>query len=141
VRASSYGPEASIYVFLVAIIGGLGSVWGVLLGAVYLGVATILVGGVAGQILVSSVGVLAVLVLFPGGLGALACRGRDAWLRRIALRYRIFVPSLLAVDRRNADDLVPLADRPTVEPVPRRYRVDSVIATTGSSQTARTWVG
>lgn len=143
VRASSFGADVSIRIFLVAIIGGLGSVSGVLLGATYFGIASILIGGVAGQLLASSLGVLLVLIFFPGGLGALAYRGRDAWLRRIALRYRIFVPSLLAVDRRSASgELVPLTERVDERiQVPRRYRVRSVIATTGASQTTRTWQG
>lgn len=142
VRDSSFGPEQSISLFLVAIIGGLGSVWGVLLGAAYFALVTIVIGGVAGQLLASSVGVLAVLLLFPSGLGGLLYRLRDAWLRRIALRYRIFVPSLLAVDRRSADGgLVPLASRPDeAMPVSHRYRLRSTIAVTGDSQSNKTWV-
>lgn len=142
-RQTAFGAEQSVQMFLMAIIGGLGSVWGVLLGAVYFGVVTILIGGLAGQLLAGAGGVLLVLLVLPGGLGALVYRLRDTWLRRIALRYRIFVPSLLAVDRRDAESgLVPLAPRlDEDEPVERQYTVDSVIATTGASQQLRTWQG
>jgi hypothetical protein len=40
--------------------------------------------------------VLLVLLLVPGGLGGALFRGRDLWLRWVARRHAIVVPSLLA---------------------------------------------
>ena len=141
VLQSSFLPHMSLQMFLMSIIGGLGSVYGVLLGAIYLGTVTIVVGGEAGRLLAGSGGVLLVMLFFPGGLGSLAYSGRDVWLRRVALRLKIHVPSLMAERLRiGEEDIVPLA--PRVEgaaPVERRYRVDSLIGTTGASQQSRVW--
>jgi branched-chain amino acid transport system permease protein len=138
---SSFLPHMSLQMFLMAIIGGLGSVYGVLLGAIYLGTVTIVVGGEAGRLLAGAGGVLLVMLFFPGGLGSLAYAGRDVWLRRVALRLRIHVPSLMADRLRIGEqDIVPLAPRPDgAQPVERHYRVDSLIGTTGKSQDKRVW--
>jgi branched-chain amino acid transport system permease protein len=141
VLQSSFLPSESLQMFLMAIIGGLGSVYGVLTGAVYMGTVTILVGGTAGQLLAGAGGVLLVLLFFPGGLGALAYSLRDVWLRRVALRLKIHVPSLMGERLRAEEiDLVPIAPRADESAtVPNRYRVDSLIGTTGSSQRSKVW--
>jgi hypothetical protein len=51
------------------------------------------------------VGVLLVLLILPGGLGDLVYRLRDGWLRWVAARRGIIVPSLLA-------DIAPPGDDP-----------------------------
>jgi branched-chain amino acid transport system permease protein len=142
VTPSAFGPDQSIQIFLTAIIGGLGSVQGALLGALYFAIVGIVIPGTVGKLLASSGGVLLVLLFFPGGLGALAYQARDAVLRRIAIRRRIYVPSLLA-DRFRSDgalDRVPLAERVEAgEDVPRRYRLTSRIGRAGASQSGRRW--
>src|SRR5581483_4835933 len=123
-------------IFLMAIIGGLGSIQGALLGAVYFAVVDFFVHGALAQLLASAVGVLVVLYAFPGGLGALAYRGRDAVLRRIAIRRRIWVPSLFsdAAAAAGLNDKAPLAPRVDDGEVPARYRQPSRIRLTGASQ-------
>lgn len=142
VSPQAFGPAESIAMFLMAVIGGLGSVSGVLLGAAYIGAVRIF-GSDAVQLLASGAGVLLVLMFFPGGLGSLAYRMRDAWLRRVAIRYHVHVPSLLG-DRRLVEAVrVPLV--PKLSPtgndieVPVRYRIRSRIGTAGASQKERAW--
>ena len=139
--AASFGPSASIQIFLTAVIGGLGSVQGALLGAVYFALVNFTVQGDVGRLFASSFGVLLVLYAFPGGLGAVAYAARDAVLRRIAIRRRIWVPSLLSDYAAAAGvvDRAPLAPKPDDEDVPATYRQPSRIRTTGSSQAAPGW--
>lgn len=85
----------SLGVFTAAVVGGLGSLAGAVLGALYLN------GGewfleAPWNLLPSAVGVLLVLMILPGGLANLLYRGRDALLRRLALRRGIVVASLVA---------------------------------------------
>jgi hypothetical protein len=57
----------------------------------------------AWSLLASGFGILFLLIFFPEGLGGLVYRVRDAFLRRVANRRGILVPSLLA-DKRQAED-------------------------------------
>jgi hypothetical protein len=127
--------------FLMAVLGGLGSVYAVLAGALYFGTASTVFSGQVGQLLSSGLGVIAIMLFFPAGLGAVFYAARDAWLRRIAQRYRIYVPSL-AGDRikRGEEALVPIVEQVTDEPVPVRYRLESRIGEAGrSQQLAKAW--
>ncbi len=85
----------SLAVFTAAVVGGLGSLPGAILGAVYLQGGTWFLPD-RWRLLPSAIGVLAVLLALPGGLGSLLFRGRDAALRRLARSRGIVVPSLLA---------------------------------------------
>jgi branched-chain amino acid transport system permease protein len=139
VRPETFLPEQSVQMFLMAIIGGLGSVTGVLAGAIYLGTVTIFLKGAYGQLLAGGFGVLVVLLFYPSGLGGLVYAVRDGWLRRIALRERIFVRSLLG-DVRDLEGeraKAPLADRSDTE---RNYEIDSDIRAAGASQRGKGWV-
>ncbi len=87
--------EDNLVVFTAAVVGGLGSVVGSAIGALFLK------GGewflpAAWQLFASSVGVLLVLLVLPGGLGGALFRLRDLWLRWVARRHALVVPSLLA---------------------------------------------
>ncbi|MDY7099742.1 MAG: ABC transporter permease [Actinomycetota bacterium] len=117
--SSPYAPGENLGVFTMAVVGGITSLPGALLGAVYLqGVQWFL--PVQWQFLASGVGVLAVLMVLPAGLGGLLFQLRDAALRRVADRRGILVPSLVA-DRRGGDDevlLTPPAPPPEPEPEP-----------------------
>lgn len=86
----------SLGVFTAAVVGGLGSLGGAVLGALYLSGGTWFLPD-RWQLLPSALGVLAVLLVFPGGLGGLVNRGRDALLRRLARRRGLMVPSLFEV--------------------------------------------
>lgn len=85
----------SLGIFTAAVVGGLGSLAGAILGALYLNGGTWFLPA-PWNLLPSAVGVLLVLMILPGGLGNLLYRGRDAVLRRLAIRKGIVVSSLLA---------------------------------------------
>ncbi len=141
VVAESYGPELSIQVFLMAVIGGLGSAYAVLVGAIYLGTTGILINDGPLLLLTGSVGVLIILLFFPTGLGGFVFRARDAWLRRIAMRNRIFAPSLMG-DRfkQGAEALVNLAERSEdLVALEEQYKLESTIGESGSSQLTKLW--
>lgn len=112
---TQYAPQQSLSVFLITVIGGLGSVPGAILGAIYIkGTQYLLSGPYA--FLASGFGVLALLLVLPEGLGALLYRIRDAGLRRIARSRGIVVASLLADVRveDEADDDIDLAEGESV---------------------------
>ncbi len=93
--ASSFEPGDSIEVFVMGVIGGLGSLAGGVIGAVYLqGMSWFLPG--EWVFFASGVGVLVVLLVVPSGIGGLFFWVRDQWLRWVANRRGIVVPSLLA---------------------------------------------
>jgi branched-chain amino acid transport system permease protein len=92
----SYSPGASLVVFTTAVIGGLGSLTGALIGALYVRGSQWFLADAWQQFFSSAVGVLLVLLIAPGGLGGLLLRVRDGWLRRVARRRDLVVPSLLA---------------------------------------------
>jgi branched-chain amino acid transport system permease protein len=83
---TSYGSGESFAVFTSAVIGGLGSLGGALLGALYLRGTRWFITAPEWQILSSGVGVLVVLLVLPGGLGSLWVRIRDWTVRRITTR-------------------------------------------------------
>jgi branched-chain amino acid transport system permease protein len=129
VNAQSFTVDASIRIFLMVVIGGLGSVTGPLLGAAYIGAAEMFGQGNAFVALgATGIGVVSLLLFLPGGLGELVFMMRDAMLRRVAARYRIDVPSLVADRRRGLGDKVPIEAkaRPGGGTVftPQRYRPD-----------------
>jgi branched-chain amino acid transport system permease protein len=84
---NSYGVGRSLDVFTASIVGGLGSSFGAVLGAVYLRGVEWFVTSAEWRFLSSGVGVLAVLLILPGGLAALIFRIRDELARRIESRY------------------------------------------------------
>jgi branched-chain amino acid transport system permease protein len=90
-----YLPEQSLRVFSMVVIGGLGSLPGVLLGAVYVyGTQYFLPG--QWQFLATGAGLLLILMVLPGGLGAVLYDTRDWLLRQVAKRRKLVVPSLVA---------------------------------------------
>jgi branched-chain amino acid transport system permease protein len=141
VTSASFGPEQSVLMFLMAVLGGLGSVYTVLAGAVYIASCTILIPDLGGQLLAGAVGVLGVLLFLPGGLGSLVVQLRDMWLRRVASRHRILVPSLVGNRiRRGEEALVPLAPRlDELGEVPTVYALNSRIGVSGQSQLSKVW--
>jgi branched-chain amino acid transport system permease protein len=87
--------EDNLVVFTAAVVGGIGSVTGAAIGALFLKGGEWFLSDVW-QLFASSVGVLIVLLVLPGGLGGWLFRARDLWLRWVARRQDIVVPSLLA---------------------------------------------
>jgi ABC-type branched-subunit amino acid transport system ATPase component/ABC-type branched-subunit amino acid transport system permease subunit len=101
IQLGSYSAGESLVVFAMVVIGGLGSIPGALLGAFYVrGVTWAL--PVDWQILVTGAGLLVVLLLFPGGLGAAFADLRDAMLRRVAARRGLASTALAPVPRPKA---------------------------------------
>lgn len=142
ISAPSYSATRSVDMFLMAVLGGLGSVYTVLVGALYIGTVSIVINNEGGQLLASSIGVLGILLFFPTGLGSLVFRARDGWLRRIAMRNRIFVPSLVSGRLKEGDEAkIPVGERPDdASEVPVRYELEgSVIGDQGKSQFTKVW--
>jgi len=126
ISVSFLDAETGVLLFAIAIVGGLGSVPGALLGAAYL---TFLnnspfTASPLSQLFASGVGVLFILMVLPSGLGGLFYDLRDNVLRWIARRRDLVVPSLLA-DLRVDEDGVPFdaSDRaPLAEQITSRLR-------------------
>ena len=94
-QLDSYTAGESLVVFAMVVIGGLGSIPGALLGALFVrGVTWWL--PVEWQIVATGAGMLVVLLVFRGGFGAAFADLRDMVLRRVAARRAIVVPSLTA---------------------------------------------
>ena len=107
--------QASIEVFIFAVIGGIGSISGALLGAAFQSASEFLPRGdpITELIFNPSFGLLAVLYLLPGGLASGMYALRDSILRIVAQRRQIVVPSLFAdIDPAVLErQLIPLAER------------------------------
>jgi ABC-type branched-subunit amino acid transport system ATPase component/branched-subunit amino acid ABC-type transport system permease component len=104
-------PQFSITLFLVAVIGGLGSIPGALLGGAFLTFVNYspFTKQPLSQFLASGAFALFVLLLFPNGVGGLLYDIRDDLLRRVARARKLVVPSLLA-DILVADDGVTIVE-------------------------------
>ena len=101
VDASTYGVDASLRIFVSTVIGGLTSIPGAVLGTIALESIRFFGEDQIRNIslLVTGPGLLVVLLFLPGGFAEGAYRVRDRFLRWVAARHDIHVPSLVA-DRR-----------------------------------------
>jgi len=95
VRGNPFSPEAGLRVFTIAVIGGLGSIPGSLLGVLYVFTMQYYMLPEY-RFLATGFGLLALLLVLPGGLGAGFADARDAGLRWVAKRRGLLVPSLVA---------------------------------------------
>jgi branched-chain amino acid transport system permease protein len=103
IDAGSYGIGPSIFVFITAVVGGLTSLGGAVLGAVlFRGLQLFASDRLA--LFSTSVGLLTILLFLPGGLAEAIYKTRDDLLRKVADRRGILVPSLVA-DRRVEEEL------------------------------------
>jgi ABC-type branched-subunit amino acid transport system ATPase component/ABC-type branched-subunit amino acid transport system permease subunit len=97
-----FAPAESIRVLSMVVVGGLGSVPGAILGAIFIKSTEWFQDIVPTnyqflfQYAGSGIGLILVLWLLPGGLGSLLYRVRDHWLRRVAAKHEMVVPSLIA---------------------------------------------
>ena len=101
----AFFPGLSVILFTAAVIGGLGSLTGGILGAIYSEGSFFLLPA-DWRLFSSALGVLFVLLVLPGGLGSVVFRIRDEYLRWVARRRGLVVPSLLA-DRRVEEEIEP----------------------------------
>ena len=76
-----YHPGESLDVFVAAVVGGLGSLAGAVLGAAYLRGTDWFITAPEWYFLSTAVGVLFVLLVLPGGLASLLVMLRDAYVR------------------------------------------------------------
>ncbi|MHB1854741.1 MAG: ABC transporter permease subunit [Acidimicrobiales bacterium] len=109
-----YPAETSLQVFTMVVIGGLGSLTGGLVGAVYVQGVTYFLSGAA-QLLATGAGILLVVLILPGGLAAVVYWFRDRGLRLIAARRGLSVPSLAEQAVFTEDERPP---RPRLGPAP-----------------------
>ncbi|MEY2591418.1 MAG: branched-chain amino acid transport system permease protein livM [Acidimicrobiaceae bacterium] len=106
---NAFPPERSIEIFLLTVIGGIGSLPGAMLGALYVRGLPLLPGlRDIDQIslLTTGLGLLVLLLFLPGGLAEGMFKIRDGWLRRVATKRGVLVPSLVA-DTLVTDQAVP----------------------------------
>ena len=109
----TFRPTMSIEVFSFAVIGGLGSIAGALSGVFFFrGIDFVLAENFSGDVAailrltLTGSGLLFILYFLPGGLWQFVQRQRDRYLRWVAERHGIVVPSLVAdqrVDEGDAD--------------------------------------
>ena len=115
--ANAYAPSASLQVFSMVVIGGLGSVPGAIIGALYVRLAILNLSSIY-ALLATGSGLLFILLMMPGGLGRVLFSIRDAALRWYATKRNILVPSLLA-DRREAEKQTAAVERDVEEAMKR----------------------
>jgi ABC-type branched-subunit amino acid transport system permease subunit/ABC-type branched-subunit amino acid transport system ATPase component len=84
---TAFGPELSLQLVGIVIIGGLGTVAGAILGTIYvIGLPILLGDSPEVALLTSSAGLLVLLLYLPGGLVSLVYRARDALLAFLSTR-------------------------------------------------------
>ena len=96
---SSYPPEDSLDVFTTAVIGGLGSLSGAISGVLLFKFLETWQWLAEYRLVVTGVGLLVVLYAVPGGIGQVMFNVRDRYLRLVANRRGIVVPTLVADKR------------------------------------------
>jgi branched-chain amino acid transport system permease protein len=121
--ASQLAAENNFRLFSLAVVGGLASPVGVLLSTALFTTIDFFVSSPAIKLATTGIGLLFILMVFPGGLGGLLYDGRDALLRRYAAKKGIHVPSLVADKQINELVLESDEKRRNSEPVRRKERV------------------
>jgi branched-chain amino acid transport system permease protein len=111
---ASFLPFESLTAFSMVVIGGLGSLSGALIGALYVRGAQYFLPG-NWSYLASGGGLLLVLMILPGGIGAAIADIRDAYLRWVARRRNMLVPSLLADRKADPVEIPPELAEEAVE--------------------------
>jgi ABC-type branched-subunit amino acid transport system permease subunit len=94
VTVASFGAERSLTIFLIAVVGGITSVTGAILGTAYFALRDSLSGEL--KFLAGAAGTVFILYVYPTGLGGMVYAFRDAIFRIVAQRRQIVVPSLMA---------------------------------------------
>ena len=113
--AEVYGVMASLTTFNAAVLGGVASVAGALLGQLYFSSLEYFLTQGIFQVFLQNGGTIIIILAYPGGFISMVQATRDSVLRVIAQRNQIVVPSLFADYDSDAAArrLVPLADLET----------------------------
>jgi branched-chain amino acid transport system permease protein len=106
----SFPPVDSITVFGYSVIGGLGSITGVLLGVLIFKYLESITAFGQYHLAISGAALLWVLLVVPGGFGQVVYDVRDRILRVVADRRQILVPSLVADKRGGVSAAEPQED-------------------------------
>ena len=86
--AAPFGPDQSMSLIAMVVIGGLGSVPGAVIGALYIvGLPAAFGNSFAVSLATSGIGLLLLLLYLPGGLMQLVYRGRDVLLVKAQARF------------------------------------------------------
>jgi ABC-type branched-subunit amino acid transport system ATPase component/ABC-type branched-subunit amino acid transport system permease subunit len=101
----TYDPSYGLVVFSMAVIGGLGSISGTLMGVAVIEVLSYTFPKY--QLVLTGAGLLLILLFLPGGLGEGVQSVRDRLLKLVAVRRDILVPSLVADKRVELVDHAP----------------------------------
>lgn len=130
VQGAAFNVPLSRTIFLYTVIGGLGTIAGPVVGFFYYAAPLIFRMPLFVGLLLSGPLGLVLLLYTPGGLAQLLVGARDGWLRKIARRNRVIVPSLLEDLRvegiHDRAALAPKARPRGVEIfVPSRYELES----------------
>lgn len=92
-----FSPDLSVQLFSMVVVGGLTSIVGAILGALYVYFAQYFLTGAA-QLFATGAGLLVVLMIAPGGLAEVLYRARDIWLRWVLRRRALNVPGFQETD-------------------------------------------
>jgi branched-chain amino acid transport system permease protein len=122
-KAASFSPDVGIALFLMTVIGGLGSLAGPAAGAAYVAVFQIAGASPLVQFAATGGGLLALLMIAPGGLAQIGFALRDTMLGRIARRHGITIGP--GEDARARAPVAPNQGPSGGEAfTPRRYRIE-----------------
>jgi ABC-type branched-subunit amino acid transport system ATPase component/ABC-type branched-subunit amino acid transport system permease subunit len=102
-----FSPDLSVQLFTMVVVGGLTSITGAIVGALYVYFAQYFLTGAA-QLLATGAGLLVILLIAPGGLAEILYRARDRVLRRVVSRREMDVPGFYDVRSGSRE-----ADQPT----------------------------
>ncbi len=106
---TSYGAGVSLQVFTSAVVGGLGALFGGVLGAVFLKGSEWFITSPEWRLLSSALGVLIVLLIIPGGLASLVIKIRDRYVSVVLRRRGIDLDDATASGMIVRDDDTPPA--------------------------------
>ena len=111
--AGAFGPQLSLQMVSLVIIGGLGSVSGAVIGAAYVvGLPALLGDSNEVALMTSGIGLLLLLLYLPGGLVSLVFRGRDLLLDVLARRVSSAQEATVPTQRPATRTAPPVRPRP-----------------------------
>lgn len=82
-----FAPVLGLEAFAMVVVGGMGSLWGAVLGALYVYMAQDLLGAQEAQLVITGGGIVLVLQFAPGGLAQLSYFFRDLFILQVLRRH------------------------------------------------------